>query len=198
MTRPRLFGTTTSPYVRRVRILALELGVDYEWIDAAPAEGQALLRELNPLWKVPAMFIGDQPLLDSGLINRYLLANYGPGPLTPFDADDLASLAFTTVTDGALDASINAFYLTRDGARAEDVAYVDKQMKRVASALEWLERRSHQLSTGALGLREIALITALDWMKFRNAYPIERHPQLVAACEKLRDRPSILSTMPNA
>jgi glutathione S-transferase len=54
MSTIELFGTVTSPYVRRVRIVAHELGVSVARTDTADAPGQAALRAFNPLWKVPA------------------------------------------------------------------------------------------------------------------------------------------------
>ena len=45
----RLYGTLTSPYVRRVRIVATEIGVPCELV----APDAALLHAVTPIWKVP-------------------------------------------------------------------------------------------------------------------------------------------------
>jgi glutathione S-transferase len=47
------------------------------------------------------------------------------------------------------------------------------------------------------GLPEIALGTALGWMRFRNTYPIERHPRLMACARQLEARASFASTQPS-
>ena len=70
-----LLGNVRSPYVRRVRIVALELGVKLAWIDTDGPQGEALLRELNPLWKMPVARFGAQVLFESGLISRELLSS---------------------------------------------------------------------------------------------------------------------------
>jgi glutathione S-transferase len=49
----RLYGTTTSPFVRRVRVVAMERGLDFALTDTATPAGQAKLREQSPIWKVP-------------------------------------------------------------------------------------------------------------------------------------------------
>ena len=41
----KLFGSTTSPFVRRVRVVAAELGEPVDRIDTAAEAGQAALRE---------------------------------------------------------------------------------------------------------------------------------------------------------
>ena len=83
MATVKLFGTLTSPYVRRVRIVAQELGLEVERIDTVSDEGQAALREVTPIWKVPTAVVGDQPLFDSAVITQHLLRHHGPGPLRP-------------------------------------------------------------------------------------------------------------------
>jgi glutathione S-transferase len=196
MAKPRLFGTKTSPYVRRVRIVSHELGVEYDWTDVSTDDGQAELRRTNPLWKVPTMVVGPHVLLESREINRYLMSSFGPKDLHQPSADDLDALAFSNVVDGALDALINAFYLRRDGVATDDVAYAQKQVERAANAMAWLESRDDQLAIDRFGLLEIGLMTALDWMRFRDTYAIERHPQLIAVLERWAERPSVRDTAP--
>lgn len=53
----KLYGTTTSPFVRRVRIVAEEIGEPIEWINTAVEAGQAQLRALSPIRKVPIAVI---------------------------------------------------------------------------------------------------------------------------------------------
>ena len=52
-----LYGTTTSPYVRRVRVVTLELGLPLTWVDTFTDAGQAALRARSPVWKVPVVEI---------------------------------------------------------------------------------------------------------------------------------------------
>ena len=49
----KLYGTTTSPFVRRVRVVAAEVGEPVELVNTAPDIGQAQLREVSPIRKVP-------------------------------------------------------------------------------------------------------------------------------------------------
>lgn len=193
----QLFGTTTSPYVRRVRIVAHELGLACALIDTMTDAGQARLRERSPIWKVPAAEIAGTLVFDSHVITELLIANHGK--LAPLAIDDVEARNTINVIDGALDALINCLYLARDGITGAQSAYVTKQHERAAASLAWLETRMHEgwpTSRRELGLPEIALVTALGWMRFRDMAPIERYPALLECFERWDARDSFASTRP--
>ncbi|MFO7567425.1 MAG: glutathione S-transferase family protein [Enhygromyxa sp.] len=195
----RIYGTHTSPYVRRVRIVAHELGLEHELIDTATEDGLAALQALTPIWKVPVVELDNVPVFDSAVINETLLRLHGPGPLAPPDPHDLILRNVITVIDGALDSLINCFYLNRDGVDAEQAPYLQKHQDRAASAMAWLDERAKDgwLSpTKSFGLAEIALCTALGWMRFRDTYAIDRHPALLRCFEEHEQRPSLAATQP--
>jgi glutathione S-transferase len=197
MTSIRLFGTLTSPYVRRVRIVAHELAIPCELVDTSTPTGTRELLASSPIWKVPAANIDGELVFDSHVITELLLVRHDPNErLRPLPVDDLAQRNMITVIDGALDALINVLYLTRDGVDAQ-VPYVRKQKERAASAMEWIEQRLEPVGE-RLGLPEIALATALGWMRFRAMYPIEQHAVLVRWFEDIDARPSFAATRPPA
>jgi len=179
-----------------VRIIAHELGLDVDLVDTSNDAGQAALRALNPVWKVPAAKIDGIDLFDSAVISRYLLRKHGPGPLAPFDPSDIAGQNLATVVDGALDGLINVFYLGREGIGSEQAPYMRKQQDRAASAFGWLEERIDHFATEPLSLPSIALLTAIDWVNFRRPYPIERHHGLLEWSASAGSRPSLHETAP--
>lgn len=204
MTRPtprlELFGSLTSPYVRRVRIVAHELGLELDWVDTTTEAGQAKLREVTPLWKVPTLLLDGEPVFDSAIIVRTLLQQAGPGPFVVPDPSDFATQNLITVIDGALDSLINTFYLVvQNGVSPDSAVYLKKQQERAAAALRWLDARVRGDQLGpqpGFGLPELALLTAIDWMRLRNAYPIERHENLLRCAAPHASRPSVLTTAP--
>ena len=104
-----------------------------------------------------------------------------------------------TVVDGALDALINALYLQRDGVGTAESSYVAKQHERAAASLAWVESQVDDVwltRAKAFGLPELALVTALEWMRFRDMYPVERHPGLVRCLEHHGARESLAATRP--
>jgi glutathione S-transferase len=200
MNRVELLGNVRSPYVRRVRIVALELGVKLAWIDTDVPEGEALLRELNPLWKMPVARFGAQVLFESGLISRELLRLYGPEPLAPWDERDGLAQTLLATIDGVLDSRLNVAYLGRDGIAAEASAYLRKQQARAEHALGWLERQSAEWlrQERQLGLVDIAWVTTCHTLRTRHAMPLEQHPNLVAWAERYSNRSSVILTGPEA
>ena len=195
----RLYGSITSPYVRRVRIVAKELGLEYALLETASAEGQAKLRALTPIWKVPAAEIDGQLVFDSHAITELLLVRANSSVLPPLALDDIAARNAINVADGALDALINAFTLAKDGVTPDKSAYVKKQHDRAESSLRWLEKEvpeSWTADKSQLGLAEVVLGSSLAWLRFRDVYPIARHPRLVRVLETLERRPSFISTQP--
>lgn len=195
----KLYGTKTSPYVRRIRILAAELGVPYDWVDTSTEEGQASLRRCSPLWKIPVLEHGGDAVFDSRVIARVLLQNPGAGSLRPWNQPSVLEENLVTVIDGALDSLINVMYLGRDGIGSDRAAYLTKQRDRAAAAMQWVESHLHGASLlpdGGFGLPEIALISTLDWMRFRDIYDVSVHPGLEAFSEAHAARPSVADTAP--
>jgi glutathione S-transferase len=178
-------------------------------VDTSTEAGQALLRDLSPIRKVPlAELPGGALVYDSHAITELLLANHGPGPLRAFDPLELDVRNTLGVIDAALESLINAFYLARDGIGAEQSSYVVKQRERAAASFAWLEQRLDDVwlsppapSTAArsLSLVEIALVTTIGWVRFRDTYPIDRSFPGLARCFAHHDvRPSFAATRPHA
>ncbi|WP_437874804.1 glutathione S-transferase family protein [Sorangium sp. So ce513] len=201
----KLYGSFTSPYVRRVRVVAAELGVSVDLVNTATDEGQAALRAVTPIWKVPVAEVdvpdgGRRVIFDSHAILDWLTAVHGFGPLRP-PADPWRERNLSNAIDAALESGLELAYLRRDGLPTEGNAFADRQRARIASIFGWLEREASGggfSPGGGLGLTELALITALDWMTFRDVYKVAAHPALVAVRAAHEGRSSLKTTLPPA
>ena len=49
---------------------------------------------------------------------------------------------------------------------------------------------------GEQSLPEIAALTTVDWMRFREMYPVVDHPRLLERLARWRERPSVAGTLP--
>ncbi|MEZ4367431.1 MAG: glutathione S-transferase family protein [Kofleriaceae bacterium] len=190
----KLYGTTTSPFVRRVRVVCAEVGEPVELVDTATEAGQAALRAVTPIWKVPVAELDGQIRFDSRVIIDHLLVHRGFGGLTP-PQDPWAEANLLSAIDAALDSAISVFYLRREGVAIDDTAFAQRQRARIESILEWLATR---LPERDVDLATISLVCALDWMDFRATYPTERHPRLAPLRAALREHPSLAATRPHA
>lgn len=208
-----LYGTVTSPFVRRVRVVALEKGVPLTLVDVVGDEGQAKLKAVSPIGKVPvARFDDGRVVYDSRVILDELCHddNGGWAPLRA-PAGDIRGRVddenAINLVDEALLALIRLFYLKRDGADLA-VAYLQKEQARARTIFQHLNdgmhghhltMRGHEdAKTGdAFGRPELALVTALGWMAFRKTFDVTSTPRLQAALDHWSQRPSLQQTRPD-
>lgn len=191
----KLYGTTTSPFVRRVRIVAQEVGVTVARIDTATEAGQAELREVTPIRRVPIAVIDGRTLFDSRAIIDWLTTTRGYGEIAP-PRDRWREGNLLNAIDAALDSVIQLFYLRRDGVAIDGTPFATRQFERADAIFAWL---GAQPGLGMqFGLAELSLICALDWMDFRNTYPTERAASVAHLRIAFADHPSVLATKPHA
>ena len=193
----KLYGTITSPFVRRVRVVVSELGLEHTLVDTSTAEGQAALKTLTPIWKVPIADFGDRLVFDSRVIIDWLTMTHGWGPLEP-PRDRWREANLVNAIDGALESGIQLFYLKREGVDLTGVPFGQRQLDRITSVLGWIGGELGKGGFGeGLGLPELALVTTLDWFDFRAVYPTDRHAvEFVNLREALGARPSLVRTRP--
>lgn len=197
----KLYGTTTSPFVRRVLVVAAEIGEAVDRIDTAPDAGQAQLRAVSPIRKVPVAVVDGRTLFDSRTIIDWLTLTRGWGTMTPpRDVWRTANLVHSI--DAALESIIQTFYLRRDDNLAlEGSPFAKRQIERADSIFAWL---STQLADGGasfdggFGLAELSLVCALEWMDFRKTYPTERASSLAGVRAAWAERPTVAATRPHA
>ena len=80
-----LYGSSLSPFVRKVLVVAAEKGIELELRRTGDAPGQHSdeFLEASTLRKMPALRDGDYVLADSSAIIHYLEAKYPERPMIP-------------------------------------------------------------------------------------------------------------------
>ena len=69
----KLIGATTSPYVRKVRIVMAEKKLDYQFVQEHVWADDTHISASNPLGKVPCLVMeGGEAVFDSRVIVEYL------------------------------------------------------------------------------------------------------------------------------
>lgn len=166
----KLFYSPTSPYVRKVRITAIELGLEdqLELVLTNPWDNPSELAKANPLGKVPTLVIDDnQILFDSPVICEYLDSLHNGQTLFPasgqarWDALRLQALA-----DGILDAAVMIRY---DSLRPEAEQYSDmrdRQLNVIRRSLHAIDSEMTRL-IGPITIGQIAVACALGYLVFR-------------------------------
>lgn len=202
----RLRYSPTSPFVRKVTVAALELGLDARItrVPTNPWDPQSDLCTDNPLGRIPALVLDDgsgSVLYDSPVIVEFLDALAGGGRLIPAAGPGRwATLRRAALADGMLDAGIAV--LVERVRRPEAYRWpdwIEFQTLAITRAMACIDAEVTQLSADAPGLAEINLMCALDWLDFRGIAGgwRERHPALAAWHDALAARPSFATTLPH-
>ncbi len=199
----KLYYSPTSPYVRKVSIVAIETGLadKIERINktVSPVARDELVAASNPLAKVPTLLTDDgMALYDSRVICEYLDA-LGGGKLFPASgAARWTALTRQALGDGLLDAALLVRY--EGFLRPEPVRWADwsqGQMKKVIGSLEEIERQAASFGDGIdIGL--ISIACALGYLDFRYADMKWQDSYKTAAAwaAKFNERAALKSTLP--
>ena len=86
----KLIGSTTSPYVRKVRVVLAEKKLEYTFEQESPWAPDPILMQHNPLGKVPCLVLtkSAMSLYDSRVIVEYLDTMSPVGKLIPSTGRD--------------------------------------------------------------------------------------------------------------
>src|SRR4030067_1109445 len=117
----KLYGSLTSPYVRKVRILVREKNLACEFVVADAWAADSPIPALNPLGKVPVLALDNNDVLfDSPVIVEYLDSLKAPALLAVSGAARWEMLRWQALADGMLDASVSRLLESRRAAGQTD------------------------------------------------------------------------------
>ena len=199
----KLRFSPTSPYVRKVLVSAIELGLAerIEKVPANPWDPDDTLPTVNPLGKVPALTTDDGLVLfDSVVICEYLDSHHDGRPLFPREPEERwRTLRLHALADGILDAAVTR--LIEGARRPAEYRWPEwdaRQKAKIDRALDSLEGEAASLD-GPLDIGEVALGCALGYLDFRFAGEDWRsaHPKLAGWYEAFAERASMQATIPH-
>ena len=202
----KLIGSTTSPYVRKVRVVMAEKKLDYTFVMDDVWTAASTVSSANPLGKVPCLVMeGGEALFDSRVIVEYLDTLSPVGKLIPVVGRERAEIkTWEALSDGLLDAAILARLEAHWDGRTKaqrSQAWIDRQMEKVHGALRAMGQglgEKPYCSGIHLSLADIAVGCALGYLDFRFPELDWRteYPNLLRLHEKLLQRPSFQETAP--
>ena len=171
----KLIGSTSSPYVRKVRIVMSEKKLDYDFVSEDVWAATTTIGQSNPLGKVPCLIMeGGEALFDSRVIVEYL--------------------------DALILARLEATWAGRKEAERSP-AWIDRQMQKTDDSLQAMSKGLADRSFCSdihLTLSDVAVGCALGYLDFRFPH-IDwraRHSNLAKLYEKLAQRQSFIDTVP--
>jgi glutathione S-transferase len=190
----------TSPYTRKVLILAHELGIadKIKLMPINPRADTERLVPLNPLSKIPALITDKgEVIYDSPVICEYLDTEFGESRFIPADERRWQVLTVAALADGVLDAAILVRNERMRKAEQQSPEWTNWQMKRVNTGLDRLEQMIDGFGD-AVDLRHAAVAAALGYLILRMADDglLKSRPKLMNWYKTNSLRPSFQKTEP--
>jgi glutathione S-transferase len=203
----KLYHAPVSPFVRMVRVLLIETGLDgrvtLEPVTGTPVAPASLPLAQNPIGKIPVLQTPEGMLYDSRVICRYVDHMAGgvayPAPPALWDV-----LVVEATAHGMAEAAVLMVYEGRvrpPEARSEP--WVDAQWARIARAAAVLERDRmpylERQPAGCPDMGQIAVAVVLGYCDFRLAGRDWRdgNPRLAAWQAAFAARPAMRATEPH-
>lgn len=201
----KLYQSGTSPFVRKVKVTAAELGLlgQIEVLEVSDAfkRGGPLAREENvtkfsPLGQVPTMITEDgTALADSRVICEYL-NHRGKGEIFPSDpAKRWNALMEQNIGDGLLDAALLTRYeiLFREQSMRSR-PWLDGQITKLRACLAYFEQKAPTFGD-RVDIGTITLASALAYLdlRFADLNWRKEHPAIAAWHAKIEMRSAFAS-----
>ena len=202
----RLFHTPTSPFVRKVMVVAHEAGlaaqIETVFLRPTPTQADAALSRVNPLSKIPALILDDgEVIFDSPVICEYLDGLHA-GPRL-FPGEGMArwrALRTQALCDGILEAAISVFY--ERSLRPSELHWEPWLSGQVSKAMQGLDALDQAVGEfgDAVDIGQVSAGVTVGWLAFRGLLGdvLVGRPRLAAWYEVFARRPSMVATAPRA
>lgn len=197
-----IYGSTLSPFVRKVVAVAGEKGLEFELQPTGFPDHSAEFLEASPFKKMPAIRDGDFTLSDSSAIAHYLDARYPAPRLIPDEPEARGkTVRFDEFADTVLVSCGVKMFFNRIvaprfmGREGDEAAAAAAERDELPPILDYLERVVPDpggfLVGDALTLADIAVASPFANLRHASRDLDEaRHPRAFAFADSILARPS--------
>jgi glutathione S-transferase len=199
----KLLYSLTSPYARKVRIVAIEKRISIDLQLVVLANPDCPVNLYNPLGKIPVLIMDDgQSLYDSSVIADYLDQSSPLSNLIPQETKLKYQVKrWEALADGVCDAGVAVLYESRRPENLQDPSFVVKQTEKVSRGLKVLNDdlgKSQFCVAETFSLADIALGCALEFLqrRFPEIGLEKNYPNLARLYASLILRHSFIETSP--
>ena len=190
-----------SPYVRKVMVVAHEVGVAdrIKLTHVKTAEEPERIFPFNPLGKIPALVLDDGSVMyDSPVICEYLDAEFGGHRLLAASGPQRwRAMTRAALADGLLDAGILVRWERMRPPEQQSSDWVARHLRKILSGLDALESEAASLGE-TLDMGHVGVGCAMGYLPLRipETKDEKRWPRLHAWYAKALQRPSFAKTVP--
>jgi glutathione S-transferase len=200
----KLHWSPRSPYVRKVMIVAHELGLQDRLHTVRTVVGGTTphheLMRINPLGKIPTLELENGSVLyDSPVICEYLdTLHSGPKLFPPAWPERGIALRRLALGDGMLDAALPWLGERFRPAEKQSQPHMDLWRAKLVATVEALEHETEVLRNGMFSIGHVAIGVALGYLDFRFGELSwrEGHPNLAAWHATFNARPAVQANPP--
>jgi glutathione S-transferase len=201
----KLIASLTSPFARKVRIVASEKHIEYDLVIDIPWNADTKVNQHNPLGKVPVWILEDgKSLFDSRVIVEYLDGISPVNHLLPREVRPrIAVKRWEALADGVCDAAALIHIERKRPTGQQSAEWLDRQFDKVRAGLHAM---NSELGDGewcvnnTFSLADIAVGCSLGYLDFRFAKEIDwrrGHANLAELYDRLMQRVSFRETSPS-
>lgn len=198
----KLFGSSFSPFVRKVLVYAAERGIELELVQTTLDTTDPDFLRASPLRKMPALTDGDFAISDSTAILTYLEGKFPDGALTPVDpANRARAVWFEELADTVMSAVVFKCFFNRVVApyflktQGNEALAIEGESVDLPKILDYLESVAPAagvfLVGGKLSVADIAVASMfVNYDHARCAVDKAQYPKTYAWVESMHARPS--------
>jgi len=202
----KVIGVGLSPFVRKVRVILAEKGLEYEHDPMLPIGVSDEHKQKHPMGKVPVLEDGDRVIPDSSAIAHYLEGIQPQPALFPSEPFDRAraiwieELSDTGLLNAAapvfLERVIAPLFFKREGDEAKAVEAIEQSLPPYFDYLERELGDSEYMVANRFGIADVALGALLANFTLAEAsIDASRWPGLAAYLTRIHARPSFQRLM---
>jgi len=197
----KLYGSTTSPYVRKARVLIKEKNLPCEFVVEDPWADDSPLIAKNPFSKVPTLEIGPGNFLFESVQVVLYLDHINGKPMMPKDPEGYWQAQWwQALGNGIIDAGIARIMEIRRPEDKQMPEKIAREEKRIARALDLAEATLHGwefLIGNRFSLADLVLGVGLQYTDFRFPHDWRSsHPRLAKWVAGIASRKSFEETLP--
>ena len=206
----RLFGANVSPFVRKVRVVMAEKGLDYELVPVNPMQPTEEFLSLSPLGKIPVLQHtseqGEVVVPDSSIICDYLERLHPEPSLVPRSPSERARILWLEEhVDGGLipklaPAVFRGIVIAQLMGNEPDIEEANRALREDAPPL--LDYYERELEGGDFFMGENVTVAdiavASPFVNLAHAgatVPAGRWPRLASFLERMHARPSFAACL---
>jgi glutathione S-transferase len=186
-----LYGSKTSPFVRRTRMLMEKIPYEFKEMNIFEGPDTETLKKINPINQVPVLTDGDKTIWDSRQIFNYLNQKHDLQKM------DLKAENMLTALDGAMNAGVAMILMKRSGVDLnQPMMYLQRQKDRIESILDFVTPELQSPTFKTWNMNSMTLYSLLDWGTFRELFRISQRPAMQDFLKLHADKPIVKTTNP--